>query len=117
MSSSRDSASRASNRTTPPPRESGPAAGHKPPWLKVRLPGAGSYYDVRRRLSGLGVHTVCEEARCPNAAECWGSGTATFMILGIAARGAAASAPCRPVGLTGLRMQTSQGRWPPRPRS
>jgi lipoic acid synthetase len=54
----------------------------KPPWLKVRLPGAGSYYDVRRRLGALEVHTVCEEARCPNAAECWGGGTATFMILG-----------------------------------
>jgi len=54
----------------------------KPPWLKVRLPGAGSYYDVRRRLGALRVHTVCEEARCPNAAECWGGGTATFMILG-----------------------------------
>jgi lipoic acid synthetase len=54
----------------------------RPSWLKVKLPGAGRYYEVRRRLAGLRVHTVCEEARCPNAAECWGSGTATFMILG-----------------------------------
>jgi lipoic acid synthetase len=54
----------------------------RPPWLKVKLPGAGRYYDVRRRLAHLDVHTVCEEARCPNAAECWGGGTATFMILG-----------------------------------
>jgi lipoic acid synthetase len=54
----------------------------RPQWLKVRLPGAGSYYDVRKRLKDLEVHTVCEEARCPNTAECWGGGTATFMILG-----------------------------------
>jgi len=54
----------------------------RPPWLKVPLPGDGRYYEVRRRLRARGVHTVCEEARCPNAAECWGGGTATFMILG-----------------------------------
>lgn len=54
----------------------------RPPWLKVKLPGAGQYYEVRRELKNLGVHTVCEEAHCPNAAECWGGGTATFMILG-----------------------------------
>mgnify|MGYP006304256341 CR=1 FL=1 len=56
--------------------------GLHPAWLKVPLPGGGRYYDVRRRLERLGVHTVCKEARCPNAAECWGCGTATFMILG-----------------------------------
>jgi lipoyl synthase len=54
----------------------------KPSWLKTRLPGLGQYYVVRKQLSQLGVHTVCEEARCPNAAECWGGGTATLMILG-----------------------------------
>jgi lipoyl synthase len=54
----------------------------RPPWLKVRLPGLGRYYAVRKRIGELGVHTVCEAARCPNAAECWGGGTATFMILG-----------------------------------
>ena len=54
----------------------------KPPWLKVKLPGGGRYYDVRKRLGKHGLHTVCEEARCPNAAECWGGGTATFIILG-----------------------------------
>jgi lipoic acid synthetase len=53
-----------------------------PEWLKVKLPGEGQYYRVRKDLGRLGVHTVCEEARCPNAAECWGGGTATFMILG-----------------------------------
>ncbi len=54
----------------------------RPPWLKVSLPGVGAYYQVQKALSQLNVHTVCKEARCPNAAECWGSGTATFMIMG-----------------------------------
>jgi len=54
----------------------------RPSWLKVRLPGGGQYYDVRRLLRQLQVSTVCVEARCPNTSECWGCGTATFMILG-----------------------------------
>jgi lipoyl synthase len=62
--------------------ESRPSKLKRPPWLKVRLPGHGQYYEVRRRLADLAVSTVCEEARCPNAAECWGSGTATFLLLG-----------------------------------
>lgn len=53
-----------------------------PDYARVKLPGDGSYYDVRQRLGRLSLHTVCEEARCPNVAECWGGGTATFMILG-----------------------------------
>jgi len=56
--------------------------GRRPEWLKVRMPGAGQYgwlYDLARTKS---LHTVCEEARCPNIAECWAAGTATFMILG-----------------------------------
>jgi len=55
--------------------------GH-PDWLKVRLPGGGQYAEVRKLLKGLRLHTVCEEARCPNIGECWGVGTATVMILG-----------------------------------
>lgn len=54
----------------------------RPDWLKVALPGGGRYATVRRSLDRLGLHTVCEEARCPNAGECWGAGTATVMILG-----------------------------------
>jgi lipoyl synthase len=51
--------------------------------MKVRAPSAGSrYYDVRKLIHGAGLHTICEEARCPNIAECWGRGTATFQILG-----------------------------------
>ena len=54
----------------------------KPNWLKTRLPGAGQFSNVKKILRKYKLHTVCEEARCPNIGECWGSGTATFMILG-----------------------------------
>ncbi len=54
----------------------------KPGWLKVELPGKGEFKEVRHALKKYNLHTVCEEARCPNLGECWGEGTATFMILG-----------------------------------
>ncbi len=54
----------------------------KPEWLKIELPGKGEFKDVKHVLRKYGLHTVCEEARCPNLGECWGEGTATFMILG-----------------------------------
>jgi lipoic acid synthetase len=55
----------------------------RPEWMKVRAPSAdGRYFDVKKLLHGLSLHTVCEEARCPNISECWGRGTATFQILG-----------------------------------
>jgi lipoic acid synthetase len=54
----------------------------RPDWLKVRLPGGENYARLKEIMRGLDLHTVCEEARCPNVAECWGQGTATFMILG-----------------------------------
>jgi lipoic acid synthetase len=51
--------------------------------MKVRAPSADSrYFEVRSLMRGQGLHTICEEARCPNIAECWGHGTATFQILG-----------------------------------
>jgi lipoyl synthase len=51
--------------------------------MKVRAPSADSqYFNVRKLIHGASLHTVCEEARCPNIAECWGRGTATFQILG-----------------------------------
>jgi lipoic acid synthetase len=51
--------------------------------MKVRAPSANDrYYDVRKLIHGASLHTICEEARCPNIAECWGRGTATFQILG-----------------------------------
>ncbi len=55
----------------------------RPPWMKVRAPSADSrYFEVRKLIHGQGLHTICEEARCPNISECWGRGTATFQILG-----------------------------------
>jgi lipoic acid synthetase len=51
--------------------------------MKVRAPSRdGRYFDVQKLVHGLSLHTICEEARCPNIAECWGRGTATFQILG-----------------------------------
>jgi len=54
----------------------------KPPWLKVRAPGSAGYQRLKGLMRELDLHTVCEEARCPNIGECWHYGTATFMILG-----------------------------------
>ncbi|HMA97693.1 MAG TPA: lipoyl synthase, partial [Polyangiaceae bacterium] len=54
----------------------------KPAWLKVRAPGGENYTRIKSTLRGLQLHTVCEEARCPNVGECWSKGTATVMILG-----------------------------------
>src|SRR5207253_2026096 len=62
-----------------------PAAGPrlpKPDWLKVRAPGSPSYLRLKGLMRDLHLHTVCEEAHCPNIGECWNHGTATFMILG-----------------------------------
>lgn len=53
-----------------------------PPWLKTRLPSGDHFERIKALSAKHGLHTVCEEARCPNLAECWGGGTATFMILG-----------------------------------
>ena len=54
----------------------------KPDWLKVRAPGSQNYMRLKGLMRDLGLHTVCEEANCPNIGECWHHGTATFMILG-----------------------------------
>jgi lipoyl synthase len=54
----------------------------KPPWLKVRAPGGDRYTKLKETFRSLDLHTVCEEARCPNVGECWGEGTATVMLLG-----------------------------------
>ena len=56
--------------------------GKRPEWLKVKLPTGENYTDVRNLMRKQKLHTVCEEARCPNMAECWNARTATFMILG-----------------------------------
>ncbi len=54
----------------------------KPPWLKVRAPGGAQYTGLKETFRSLDLHTVCEEARCPNIGECWSEGTATVMLLG-----------------------------------
>jgi lipoic acid synthetase len=53
-----------------------------PPWFKVRLQQGPDYRDIRQVVDRLGLHTICEEARCPNIWECWNNRTATFLILG-----------------------------------
>ncbi|MEO8398367.1 MAG: lipoyl synthase [Ignavibacteriaceae bacterium] len=56
--------------------------GKRPDWLKVKLPTGENYSDVKKLMRSQKLHTVCEEAKCPNIAECWNARTATFMILG-----------------------------------
>lgn len=64
----------------------GPMSGitplRKPEWIRVRVPAGETWQQVRAILERRSLHTVCDEARCPNKGECWGAGTATFMILG-----------------------------------
>ena len=54
----------------------------KPEWIKLKVPSGRNYTNVKQTLKSLELHTVCEEARCPNISECWGMGTATIMIMG-----------------------------------
>lgn len=63
-----------------PAREGRP--GRLPPWFKVRIRQGPDYQDIRRTMDALDLHTICEEARCPNVWECWNNRTATFLILG-----------------------------------
>jgi len=62
--------------------DSAPVRVRKPEWLKVRVPSGENYVELKHLMRGLGLHTVCESARCPNVGECWAHRTATFMILG-----------------------------------
>jgi lipoyl synthase len=59
-----------------------PMRAPRPEWLKVKLPTGETYSQLKSLIRSKSLHTVCEEARCPNMAECWNAGTATFMILG-----------------------------------
>ncbi len=54
----------------------------RPSWLKMKIPSGENYLKVRKTLQKYNLHTVCEEASCPNVSECWGVGTATIMIMG-----------------------------------
>ena len=59
-----------------------PSGGRKPSWLKVKAPGGANYVTLKGMMRDLRLHTVCEEAHCPNIGECWEHRAATFMILG-----------------------------------
>lgn len=54
----------------------------RPPWIRVRAPSGEKYEQVRQLMRSKTLHTVCEEAQCPNLGECWGKGTATFLMMG-----------------------------------
>ncbi|WP_462137973.1 lipoyl synthase [Candidatus Mycalebacterium sp.] len=54
----------------------------KPPWLKAKIPSGENYSRLKNLVGEMGLHTVCEEAKCPNIGECWSAGTLTFMIMG-----------------------------------
>ncbi len=84
MSSAADSKQKGAAKTARIPIKIVPAAPlRKPEWIRVKAPGAGSrFQDIKRILRDHRLHTVCEEASCPNIGECFGKGTATFMIMG-----------------------------------
>lgn len=54
----------------------------RPPWIRVKAPGGETYEKIRHLMRSKTLHTVCEEAQCPNLGECWGRGTATFLMMG-----------------------------------
>ena len=60
----------------------GPIKNKKPKWLRVKLPTGEAFKKVRSLTKSHSLHTICESGNCPNMGECWGEGTATFMILG-----------------------------------
>ena len=64
------------------PPVAAPASERKPAWLKVPAPGGPNYLALKHLMRDLRLHTVCEEAHCPNIGECWEHRAATFMILG-----------------------------------
>ena len=84
-----------------------------PDWIKARIPSGETYQEVRRLLYGLSLHTVCEEAHCPNVGECWDQRTATIMILGDVCTRACGSARSRRASRW-FTTWTSPGGWPRR---
>ena len=65
-----------------PTQEGAERPRRRPPWIKVRAASSEAYHELRRLMRDQSLHTVCEEARCPNIGECWKHRTATFLILG-----------------------------------
>jgi lipoic acid synthetase len=73
----------ASTITTPQPSQNAEnTLRRRPEWLKVKAPSGETYHNLKRLMRSKSLHTICEEANCPNIAECWGRGTATFLIMG-----------------------------------
>src|ERR1700674_1323369 len=68
--------------TDPKPQPINRRAGHRPEWLRIRVPGDLDRLPISKLMNDLALNTVCQEARCPNIFECWSAGTATFMVLG-----------------------------------
>lgn len=64
------------------PRKSAPPRPGKPEWLRVRFAGGAKYFELQQLVRSEQLHTVCEEAKCPNRAECWDQGTATLLLMG-----------------------------------
>src|SRR6185503_6230710 len=73
---------RPSGPARPDPAEMEAPRPRLPPWLKVRMPGGTDYNDLKGLVRSLDLHTVCEEASCPNVGECWNARELTLMILG-----------------------------------
>ncbi len=67
---------------TPPTNLGTLTRGRRPEWLRVRAPDSPKYNELKGLFRGKSLHTVCEEAMCPNIGECWGRGTATFLLMG-----------------------------------
>ncbi len=65
-----------------PEKPLGPRPQRRPEWIKVRAPSGEQYEHLKTLMRSKSLHTVCEEANCPNIGECWGSGTATFLMMG-----------------------------------
>jgi lipoic acid synthetase len=82
LDSARNSNEREVARPLSPSKAAQILATRKPEWLKIRPPGGDSYLQIKGLLRERRLHTVCEEAHCPNVAECWSTGTATFMLGG-----------------------------------
>jgi lipoyl synthase len=68
--------------TPPADGDSGLTRGRRPEWLRVKSPDSAKYRELKGLFRGKQLHTVCEEAMCPNIGECWGRGTATFLLMG-----------------------------------
>src|SRR5262245_13702422 len=84
-------------RTAHPAPSSANSSRRLPSWFKVQAKTGPDYLDIKQTVDRLKLHTICEEARCPNRWECWNARTATFLILGISVRDAAITAPSKPV--------------------